>query len=167
MIEILDILFSGFRRLSRQNNHNIYEYSNNQKCGKGILFETFVGLLICPNIMHIGKKDKSSSDGRTDAWIYYNSLPMRPSICLEFFFTFAVICFINKFISFVHIRYSLCFRFYFQESNDYCIRMTKLSFIRMRCFLNSSFSTKKDFFNICFMYSFRLSLISATTYLTN
>ena len=43
---------------------------------------------------------REKSPGRTDAWIYYDSLPVRPSVCLTLFFAIAVMCFINELSSF-------------------------------------------------------------------
>ena len=79
-LKILEILFSGFRTLSRQNNHNIYEYSNDQKCGKGILFKTFVGSFICPRIMQMKWETKVlKTDGRTHEYVLIFS---NASVCL-------------------------------------------------------------------------------------
>ena len=91
------ILFTGFRCWSGQNNHNIYEYSNNRKCGNGLPFETFVGVIICPNIMQMEWETKVlTTEGRTHECVLI--FPMRPSVCLVLFFATADIYFIYLWI---------------------------------------------------------------------
>ena len=36
-----------------------------------------------------------------------------------------------------------------EHANAYCLRMSKLSFVRMRCFLNSHFHVQEAFSDIC------------------
>ena len=109
-------------------------------------------------------RHKSLSDRRTVAWRYCDSLPMYPSVCLKLFSYSLLPSYassINLFqLIVLKFRYFFYCWFHFQVFNDYCLRMSKLSFVIMCCFLNSSFSLRKHF--LMFARSFFSSFVMNT-----
>ena len=86
----------------------------------------------------------NKSHGWTDAKRYCDFLPMRPSVCSELYFSSLLPFYVSSIIYFRLLSFVfdifLVSDFIFEYLMIYCLRMSKLSFVRMRCFLNSSFS---------------------------